>query len=87
MHSIFSKLNDIHFYRCCKCNKTVDKISVSYDPCDMNRIITVYCHSEKETSNLSDYILYDSIDIIEARCFEQKNDRLEVKETTKKLGG
>lgn len=72
MHSIFDKLSDIYFYHCCKCNKTIDKISISYDPYTSSKVITVYCHGDKETSNLSDYILCDTIDIVEAKCFEKE---------------
>lgn len=68
MRSIF-KSNDI--FRCYQCNKTVERVESYYDPATCSRQFTVYCHGEKETSNLSDYVLYDTIDIVEARCFTQ----------------
>jgi hypothetical protein len=32
----------------------------------------VYCHGEKESATLPDYIFYDSIDIVEAQCFKKE---------------
>jgi len=77
MHSI-SKLQNINFYYCCTCNKTVDRVESYYDPMTCATIISAHCHGDKETSILPDYYLYDNIEINEARCFDRK--KLEVKD-------
>jgi hypothetical protein len=69
---LISKVNDVHFFHCCKCSKTVDKVESYRDLATSSVEFIVYCHGDKESATLPDYILYDTIDIVEAKCFKRE---------------
>lgn len=60
---------DIKFFHCCKCNKTVDRVQSYRNLGTDSMEFIVYCHGDKESASLPNYIFYDTIDIVEARCF------------------
>ena len=63
---------DIKFFHCCKCSKTVDRVESYRHPATYLMEFIVYCHGEKESATLPNYIFYDTIDIVEARCFDRE---------------
>jgi hypothetical protein len=63
---------DIKFFHCCKCNKNVDRVESYRNLAIDSMEFIVYCHGEKESASLPEYIFYDTIDIVEARCFEKE---------------
>jgi len=71
MH-LTSKFQDIKFFHCCKCSKTVDRVESYRNLATSSMEFIVYCHGDKESAVLPDYIFYDSIDIVEARCFKKE---------------
>jgi hypothetical protein len=71
MH-LTSKFNDISFFHCCKCSKTVDRVESYRNLATDSMEFIVYCHGEKESASLPEYIFYDTIDIVEAQCFKKE---------------
>ena len=67
-----SKFQNIHFFSCYRCNKTVDLVESYRAVATHSTEFIVYCHGDKETASLPDYILYDTIDIVEAKCFKRE---------------
>ena len=63
---------DIKLFHCCKCNKTVDRVESYRNIATSSMEFIVYCHGEKESATLPDYIFYDTIDIVEAQCFKKE---------------
>ena len=60
---------------CVICNKPVDKVEYWRNMRSMDRVMTVYCHGEKETRSISPEETEQCAKIIKAEAF---NKRLEL---------
>lgn len=57
---------------CAKCNKPVDYMYESYDPCNRRKEFIVKCHGEIERTDINDEILEDMISIKPGLAFNKK---------------